>query len=96
MAYERRYNFKNADAAYNGMAGAAPALGIKVSEPEWLEMEREDDVDYFNDYLVNYIKKFGEPQIVVIVLSNERIYGKYKAICYKHDIISQVIQARTA
>jgi aubergine len=30
-----------------------------------------------------YIKHCGEPQIVVIVLRNENLYARYKAVCYK-------------
>ena len=37
----------------------------------------------------------GEPQIVVIVLRNENLYAKFKAVCYRHNVISQVIATRT-
>lgn len=45
--------------------------------------------------LEQYIKKCGEPMIVVIVLKNENYYNIYKNICYSKNVVSQVVNART-
>jgi hypothetical protein len=45
MAYDKNRHFQDADTAYNGLVGASGALGILVEEPEWLELDREDNID---------------------------------------------------
>jgi hypothetical protein len=67
---------------------------MQVDEPEWFELQREDDVNGFKRSLEDYKKKKGEPLIVVIVLRNSGLYGMFKNACYSFNVVSQVVQAR--
>jgi hypothetical protein len=54
-------HYQDADTTYNGFVGAAPALNMSVEEAERIELDREDDIDYFDGMLDAHIKHRGEP-----------------------------------
>lgn len=43
----------------------------------------------------DYIKRNNEPSIVLLLIPQERLYKQYKNICYKQNVISQVVAQRT-
>jgi hypothetical protein len=56
---------------------------MHVEEPQWVELQREEDTSTFERELDNFIKNNSvSPRVVVIVLKNENLYGIYKNICY--------------
>ena len=95
IAYDKNRLYEDADKVYNGLLEAASKLGVQVGEPEWFELDREDDTNRFSELLESFYGQRGEPQVVLIVLRNEGLYGKFKNICYRYNAPSQVIQART-
>jgi aubergine-like protein len=95
MAYDKNRHFQDADKTYNGLVACSKALNIYVEEPTWFELDREDNTDLFDEYLGTFVKTKGTPLIVMIVLRCEYLYAKYKNICYKYNVVSQVISART-
>lgn len=67
---------------------------MRVEEPEWIQLGREEDTDTFARELKGFISQYGEPQIVVIILDYEKSYPAYKNICYSMNVISQVVSSR--
>jgi hypothetical protein len=61
---------------------------MRVEDPEWMQLSREDDVEAFQRDLSSFIRDEGEPQIVLIVLDNDKLYPAYKNICYSLNVIS--------
>jgi len=49
---------------------ASKRLNIKVTPPDWLELESAYDTDFLENEIDNYLKK-NRPQIVVIILPIE-------------------------
>jgi hypothetical protein len=91
IAYDKNRLYEDADKVYNGLLEAASKLEIQVEEPEWFELDREDNIGLFSEMLERFYEQRGEPQIVLIVLRNDGLYGKYKNICYKYNAPSQVV-----
>ncbi len=58
---------------------------MQIEEPEWIELDREENVEMFAEILAGFHAERGEPQLVLIVLRNENLYGKYKNICYRYN-----------
>lgn len=80
-----RSNFEIADNVYNTMRDACKKLGIKVEEPEWIEMDREDDMMELKHKLREYMVSdkdgiFKHPTICVAVLGYEPNYPAYKEV----------------
>lgn len=95
MAYDKNRHYQDAEHAFTTMVQASEKLGIVIEEPEWFELDREDNIDQFSHLLKGYIQECGQPLIVVIILRAEYLYAKLKTVCYKNDCISQVVQAKT-
>ena len=68
-------------------------LNIKVEEPHWIEMEREDDRAYLESELRDYMISqkqgvFRHPTICVVVLGYEPNYKIYKEVFGAYQIPS--------
>jgi hypothetical protein len=70
---------------YNGLVEAAAKLEVQLGEPEWFELDREDNVALFSEMLDSFYEQRGEPQLVLVVLRNESLYGRFKNACYKYN-----------
>lgn len=95
LCYDKFKNFNDADRLYQAMVQSCKSLNMMVEEPAWFELEYEGDTTTFNSKLQDFIRSYGEPIIVVIVIKNESLYNAYKNICYSQNVITQVVNART-
>lgn len=96
-----RSNYNAADKVYNTFVQSCGMLKIQVEEPDFIELEREDDPSELETHLLNYMMRgkdsiFRHPKVVVLVLGNESQYPMFKEIFAEYKIPSQVITARNA
>ena len=68
---------------------------MQVEEPEWFELQNEQDTEGFAEMLDYFLESKGLPIIVLIVLRNQHLYNAFKNICYKRNVVSQVVSAHT-
>jgi hypothetical protein len=76
-------------------------LKIKVEEPHFIELEKEDDACELEKALLDYMMAgrdtpFRHPKIAVCVLDREDNYKMFKEVCSVYQIPSQVITCRNA
>jgi len=94
IAYNKKRHFDNANSLYYTMADASKKLHIQIGEPLWLELNHEQDYDVFLDDMEKIMSK-TQVTIVVILLENEHLYNQYKNMCYRMNLVSQVVNAKT-
>lgn len=51
IAYDKNRHYEDADKVYNGLVESAAKLQMQVEEPEWFELDREDNINLFADML---------------------------------------------
>ena len=95
----QRSNYEIADSVYNTFRGACKQLALRVDEPHFIELEREDDYAEVKAKLMDYMMAgpkslFRHPKIVVVVLGQERNYKMYKELFAEFKLPSQCITAR--
>jgi hypothetical protein len=95
MCYDKNKHFKDADKLYQTMVEASGKLNMEVGEPYWIELSSEADVVTFEAHISDFLKYSGMPTICLIVLKNDKQYINFKNICYKYNVISQVVTAKT-
>ena len=88
-------NYDNAGYVLKCMQQSSEEVNIKVETPEWIEIPTGRDIQSFEKQLDVYIKKNGNPSIVLIMVSLENLYAQFKNICYKKGIVSQCLMMRT-
>jgi hypothetical protein len=69
--------FQLADGVYQAMVQASRQLNIKVEEPHWIELSKEQNREEFEERLIQYMmgsRQFKHPSMVVIVLQRENNY----------------------
>ena len=59
-----------------------------VQDPHWIELDNFNQSDIFEKQLRDFIKKSGEPSIVLLMLPQERQYKLYKNICYNLNVVT--------
>ena len=74
-------------------------LKIKVEEPHFIELDREDDAEELEKALLSYMmagsdSKFRHPKIAVCILDRETNYKMVKEVFSMYQIPSQVITCR--
>ena len=80
----RTSNYNDAEKLYNALDDASHGYGLSIAEPEWVEMEDNDDEEKWKKY------SFA----LFLLDRNDRIYStlKYYSLC-EHGYISQVVKA---
>jgi hypothetical protein len=91
IVYERKH-FNQANNLSETLQKASQQLNIKVEEPSWIEIDRQDDLNGCEQQLQALIDCKKKPGIVLIMLGNERLYKAYKNLCYSMNLISQCIR----
>lgn len=91
IVYESRY-IKQADQLLQTLQQASVKLGIQVEDPSWIEVPRMDDTQAFHVQLKNLINQNLKPTMVLVMLSNEKLYKAYKNICYNLNLVSQCVK----
>ena len=61
IAYDKNRLYEDADKVYNGLVEAAAKLEVHLGEPEWFELDREDNVTLFAEMLDKFYEQRGEP-----------------------------------
>ena len=99
LCFYEKSNYDDAENLYNTLSKASKAYGIKIAEPEWIEMKNnskaEDWTDTAEDYFGKGVKR--EFDFVIFLLGrNDKIYTKLKkhSLC-KNGYVSQVVKARS-
>ena len=99
LCFYEKNNYKDAENLYNTLSKASKAYGLKIAEPEWVEMNNNskavDWTDTADDYFGKGVKR--EYDFVVFLLGkNDKIYGQLKkhSLC-KNGYVSQVVKARS-
>jgi hypothetical protein len=90
ILYERRH-YTQANELFNTLHQASIKLGIQVEEPSWVEVEKIDDPYQVERGLRALIECKKPPQIVVVMLPQERFYKQIKHVCYSLNLISQCL-----
>lgn len=77
------------------LKGAGKKIGVSVDDPHWVQLNSFKDTMGFEDELQAFINNRGTPSIVVILSPFEKLYKRYKSICYANNVVSQVIVKNT-
>lgn len=96
MCYDASRQYQVADGLYQMMLQASGRLGMNVGEPTWFELQHEYDYQGFEGMLKNYLDHCGIPTVCMIVLFSDKQYQAFKNICYRYNVISQVVLVKTA
>ena len=98
----RKSNYNDAEKLYNTLDQASQGYGLSIAEPEWVEMEDNDDEEKWAQTANDYMKKISEKDknvkkysfALFLLDRNDRIYStlKYYSLC-EHGYISQVVKA---
>jgi len=99
LCFYEKSNYKDAEDLFNNLDKASKAFGLKISEPEWIEMNNfssgKDWTDTADEYFGKGMKR--EFDFVVFLLGkNDKIYSELK----KHSLctsgyVSQVVKVRS-
>ena len=91
--YEK-HNYNDADNFWNNLQKASKGYGIKISEPEWVEMgDRSNNYEDWTETVNDYMKKYKYQFVLFFLDRNDFIYKNLK----KHSLsekgyISQVVK----
>ena len=98
----RQSNYNDAEKLYNTLDDASHDYGLSIAEPEWVEMEDNDNEEKWASRANDYMKKVSEKDknakkysfALFLLDRNDRIYStlKYYSLC-EHGYISQVVKA---
>ena len=99
LCFYEKANYKDAEDLYNNLDKASKAFGLKIAEPEWIEMKNfssgKDWTETADEYFGKGIDR--EFDFVVFLLGkNDKIYSELK----KHSLctsgyVSQVVKVRS-
>ena len=98
----RKSNYNDAEKLYNTLDKASQGYDLSIAEPEWVEMEDNDNEEKWASRANDYMKKISEKDknvkkysfALFLLDRNDRIYStlKYYSLC-EHGYISQVVKA---
>ena len=99
LCFYEKSNFNDAENLFNTLDKASKAYGIKVEEPEWIEMPNKSTAKDWKETADDY---FGEGKdreydfVVFLLGKNDRLYNELK----KHSLctcgyVSQVVKAKS-
>ena len=98
LCFYEKSNYNDAENLYNTLYKSSSAYGLKISEPEWVEMPNrsssKDWIDTADDFFVN---GKGDYSFVVFLLGrNDSIYPQLKkhSLC-KNGYVSQVVKTKS-
>ena len=89
-------NYKNADHFYNALCDSSIKFGIKVEEPEWIEVPFNSNSKAWINKVEKYSNYINENTLVLFLVNDEFIYAAIKkhSLC-KNGYISQVVKNST-
>ena len=99
LCFYHESNYDDADNLYKTLVKASKAYGLKIAEPEWIEMPKNSTekkwIETANYYFGNG-KKRNYDFVVFLLGKNDRIYAQLKkhSLC-TNGYVSQVVKARS-
>ena len=98
ICFYEKYNYNDAENLYNNLDKASKKFGLKIAEPEWIEMRNNSSAKDWTDTADDY---FGENKsdydfAVFLLGRNDKIYTQLKrhSLC-KNGYVSQVVKAKS-
>lgn len=70
FVYDRR-SYEMANNVFENLQKASVTLGMVIEQPQWFELNSLQEMDIFEEQLTQFIKKSGQPQIAMLMLTNE-------------------------
>ena len=98
LCFYEKSNYNDAENLYNNLSKASGAFGLKIKEPEWIEMPNRSTAQDWTDTADEYFggKKNDYDFVVFLLGKNERIYPQLKkhSLC-TNGYVSQVVKAKS-
>ena len=98
LCFYEKSNYSDADNLYKNLSKASKAFGLKIAEPEWIEMPNKSKAKDWTDTADDY---FGEGKndydfVVFLLGRNDSIYTDLKihSLC-TNGYVSQVVKAKS-
>ena len=99
LCFYEKSNYNDAENLYNTLSKASKAYGLKIAEPEWIEMPNKSSAEDWTSTADDYFgkgKKRDYDFVVFLLGKNDRIYSDLKrhSLCH-NGYVSQVVKARS-
>ena len=98
LCFYEKNNYNDADSLYFNLKKASKAFGLKVTDPEWVEMRNRASAKEWTNKAEEYLndKRYKYDFVVFLLDKNERIYPELKrhSLC-KNGYVSQVVKVRS-
>ena len=98
ICFYEKNNYNDAESLYNNLNKASKAFGLKIAEPEWIEMGNNSSAKAWTDTADDYFgKNKSDYDFAVFLLGrNDKIYAELKrhSLC-KNGYVSQVVKAKS-
>ena len=97
LCFYEKCNYDAADCLYKTLSKSSKAFGIKLTEPEWVEMPNKSNSKDWTDTADDYLSKAKNKYNFVLFLlgRNDYIYPQIKkhSLC-TNGYVSQVVKVR--
>ena len=98
VCFYEKSNYNDAENLFNTLSKASNAFGLKIAEPEWVEMQNKSSAQDWTDTAEDYFGKGkNDYDFAVFLLGrNDKIYPQLKrhSLC-QNGYVSQVVKARS-
>ena len=99
LCFYEKNNYNDAENLYNTLSKASKAFGLKIAEPEWIEMPPKSNANDWIDTAEDYFGKGKEREfdfVVFLLGRNDKMYAQLKKnSLVKNGYVSQVVKARS-
>jgi len=98
LCFYEENNYNDAENLYNTLSKASKAYGLKIPEPEWVEMKNKSSAKKWIDTADEYFSEDKHDYSFALFLlgKNDSIYAQLKkhSLC-RNGYVSQVVKARS-
>ena len=98
LCFYEENNYNDAENLYNTLSKASKAYGLKIPEPEWVEMKNKSSAKKWIDTADEYFSEEKHDYSFALFLlgKNDSIYAQLKkhSLC-RNGYVSQVVKARS-
>ena len=99
LCFYEKNNYKDAESLYTNLDKASKAYGLKINEPEWIEMANFSTAEDWKDTADEYFGKGVDREfdfVIFLLGKNDKIYPELKkhSLC-TNGYVSQVVKARS-
>ena len=99
LCFYEKSNYNDAETLYNTLDKASKAYGLKIGEPEWIEMQNRSTATDWKETADEYFGKGKDREfdfVVFLLGKNDKLYTELK----KHSLctcgyVSQVVKAKS-